>query len=34
MKVAIRKAGEVFAATAVLYRELTISALKLVPGRR
>jgi hypothetical protein len=34
VKTAIRKAAEVIAVTADLYRELTISALRLVPGRR
>ncbi len=34
MKLAILKAGEIIGATAELYRELTISALKLVSGRR
>jgi hypothetical protein len=30
----LRKATEVLAATADFYRELTVSALRLVPGRR
>jgi len=34
VKLAIRKATEVFLVTADLYRELTLSALRLVPGRR
>gem|GEM_PF-3512154 len=34
MQTAIRKVGEVFAATTSLYRELAFSALKLVPSRR
>ena len=34
VKIAIQKAGEVLSATAGLYRELTLSALRLVPGRR
>lgn len=34
MKIAIRKATEVLIVTADLYRELTLSALRLVPGRR
>ena len=32
MKTAIRKATEVIVVTADLYRELTLSALRLVPG--
>jgi hypothetical protein len=34
VKTAIRKAAEVIVVTADLYRELTLSALRLVPGRR
>ena len=34
MKIVIRKATEVLIVTADLYRELTLSALRLVPGRR
>lgn len=34
MKTAIRKAAEVIVVTADLYRELTFSALRLVPGRK
>jgi hypothetical protein len=34
VKTAIRKATEVIVVTADLYRELTLSALRLVPGRR
>jgi hypothetical protein len=33
VKTAIRKATEVIVATADLYRELTFSALSLLPGR-
>jgi hypothetical protein len=33
MKHVIRKAAEVLSATAGLYREMTASALRLVPGR-
>jgi hypothetical protein len=34
VKTAIRKAAEVIVVTADLYRELTLSALRLVPGRK
>ncbi len=34
VKTAIRKATEVIVVTANLYRELTLSALRLVPGRK
>jgi hypothetical protein len=34
VKTAIRKATEVIAVTADLYRELTLSALRLLPGRQ
>ena len=34
MKTAIRKATEVIVVTADLYRELAVSALRLVPGRK
>ena len=34
VKIAMRKAAEVLVVTADLYRELTLSALRLVPGRR
>ena len=34
MKIAIQKTNEVLAATAELYREMTLSALRLLPGRR
>jgi hypothetical protein len=34
VKTAIRKATEVIVLTADLYRELALSALRLVPGRR
>lgn len=34
MKIVIRKAAEVLTVTADLYRELTLSALRLVPGRK
>jgi hypothetical protein len=34
MRIAVRKAGEVIASTSGLYRELTLSALRLLPGRR
>jgi len=33
MKLVIRKATEVLSATAGLYREMTVSALRLVPRR-
>ena len=33
MKTAIRKATEIVVVTADLYRELTLSALRLLPGR-
>jgi hypothetical protein len=33
MKAMIRKASEVLSATAGLYREMTVSALRLVPRR-
>jgi len=34
MKAAIRKAAGIFVLTADLYRDMTISALRLIPGRR
>jgi len=34
VKIAIRKAAELIAATTDLYRELTLSALSLIPGRQ
>ncbi len=34
MKTAIRKAARVIVVTADLYRELTVSALRLIPGRK
>jgi len=34
VKIVIRKAAEVLTVTADLYRELTLSALRLVPGRK
>jgi hypothetical protein len=34
VKIVIRKATEVLIVTADLYRELTLSALRLVPGRK
>ena len=34
VKTAIRKATEVIVVTADLYRELAVSALRLVPGRK
>ena len=34
MKLAIRKAGDLIRLTAGLYREMTLSALRLVPGGR
>ncbi len=33
MKLAIRKASNLISLTAGLYREMTLSALRLVPGR-
>ncbi len=33
MKLATRKAGNLISLTAGLYREMTLSALRLVPGR-
>ena len=33
MSIAIRKATEVLVVTADFYRELTLSALRLIPGR-
>jgi hypothetical protein len=33
LKTAIRKASEVIAVTADFYREITLSALTLIPGR-
>jgi hypothetical protein len=34
MKRAFRKVGDLVALTAELYRELTLSALRLIPGQR
>jgi hypothetical protein len=34
MKLVINKASDVFNATAELYRDMTLSALRLLPGRR
>lgn len=34
MKLVINKATDVLSATAELYREMTLSALRLLPGRR
>ena len=34
MKLAIRKAADLISLTAELYREMTVSALRLVPRRR
>ncbi len=34
LKRATSKAGEIWTATADLYREMALSALRLVPGRR
>lgn len=34
VRIVIRKASEVAQATAELYREMALSALRLVPGRR
>jgi hypothetical protein len=34
MKLVINKATDVLNATAELYREMTLSALRLLPGRR
>ena len=34
MKTAIRKANTIFNATAELYREMALSALRLLPSRR
>jgi len=33
MKIAIRKASQIVTLTAGLYREMTLSALRLLPGR-
>lgn len=33
MKIVIRKAADLLTLTADLYREMTVSALRLVPGR-
>jgi hypothetical protein len=33
MKIAIRKAADILTLTADLYREMTVSALRLIPGR-
>ena len=34
MRTAFRKAGEVLSCAAALYKEMALSALRLVPGRR
>ncbi len=33
MRIAIRKASEILSSAAALYKELALSALRLVPGR-